>query len=377
MPQVVSGIVRVTVDIKGVDKEFDYSLTVSAFAPAYPKTKQHFEPELPSSKAVTSVPVIPQVGTVVRVPFGRGTNKRGLRFTKGWITALNVTADTNDQLKPVEIKPVEKILSIGPPSKVVELARWAGWRWGGSFRVGGVVPFLNLASPPKMYKLAPVGREFVMRDALKALAAVDNELVEVSKKALGMKKTVVVLPPLYNQFAFVESILSTVQMVTSATPLVLCPTKYMLDQLVQHLRSHGWPVAVMPQDYDKAYAGGCVVVGTRSAAWAPIADLSVGIVLDAHDSSYIEQHIPTWNAWETVGKRADQDGVPCICVSPCPTVELLAWALPNEAVRLPKSTERRFWPKIRVVDLKDQDPYQDIQLRTGKTSYRTTTKEIS
>ena len=42
--------------------------------------------------------------------------------------------------------------------------------------------------------------------------------------------------------------------------------------------------------------------------------------LDAHDEAYHEERAPTWAAWAVVVERARREGVPCVLISPCPTL---------------------------------------------------------
>ena len=87
----------------------------------------------------------------------------------------------------------------------------------------------------------------------------------------------------------------------------------------------------------QARAGGCVAVGTRAAAFAPLPRLAAAVVLDAHDEAYHEERAPTWAAWEVVAERARRDGAPCALVSPCPTLELLAAGPAGRRRRAPSS----------------------------------------
>ncbi|MCU1452526.1 MAG: priA, partial [Acidimicrobiales bacterium] len=100
-------------------------------------------------------------------------------------------------------------------------------------------------------------------------------------------------------------------------------------------------------------AAGAVVVGARAAAWAPVAPLGRVVVLDEHDEVYQQEQSPTWHARDVVTERARRSGAPCLLVSPCPSLEALAW---GTLVVPSRAEERRGWPTLTVVDQRTLDP---------------------
>ena len=80
----------------------------------------------------------------------------------------------------------------------------------------------------------------------------------------------------------------------------------------------------MPEQWQNAAVGGSVV-GSRSAAFAPIVDLCAIVVFDEHDASYQEERSPTWNARDVVIERAKRKDIPCVLVSAIPTLEAISW----------------------------------------------------
>jgi len=79
------------------------------------------------------------------------------------------------------------------------------------------------------------------------------------------------------------------------------------------------------------------------------------VVLDAHDEGLAQQQAPTWDAVGVVAERARRAAVPCLLVSSCPTLELLALA-GDVAHQVSTAEERRGWAPLTVVDARDQDP---------------------
>jgi primosomal protein N' (replication factor Y) len=102
-----------------------------------------------------------------------------------------------------------------------------------------------------------------------------------------------------------------------------------------------------------------VVIGTRSAAWAPCPDLAAAIVIDEHDESLQDERAPTWHARDVVVERCRRADVPCVLVSPIPTlVAVDDYSGDGGVVHPPPLRERRGWPRVTVVDRSDEDPWK-------------------
>ena len=120
-----------------------------------------------------------------------------------------------------------------------------------------------------------------------------------------------------------------------------------------------------------AAAGGATVVGGRGAVFAPAPELSAIVVIDEHDESLQNESSPTWHARELAVERARRAGVPCVLVSPCPTLEAYAaqtthgdvpgWSLrsddppPPPATADSRSERRSGWAPLTIVDRRGED----------------------
>jgi primosomal protein N' (replication factor Y) len=135
--------------------------------------------------------------------------------------------------------------------------------------------------------------------------------------------------------------------------LVVTPSVGFARTIAQALRREGLSVALMPDDWQRAAEGVDVVVGARSAVWASIPELKSIIVLDEHDERLQDERSPTWHARDVAIERARALGVPCVLVSPLPTVSATHWA-GAEAVSFVEQVAGD-WPSIEVVD-----PYSDL-----------------
>ncbi|MDQ1402615.1 MAG: hypothetical protein QOG03_931, partial [Actinomycetota bacterium] len=284
-------VVRVLPDVPAIDKEFDYVVPPAIEADV-------------------------RVGTVVRVELHG-------RRVGGWVVADDVSP-----IEGVALRPLAKVTGWGPADALIELARWSAWRWAGR-----PATFLKAASAP---------------GAVRALPAPARSLPRGGGNESWPARSVLRLPPTADRVSFVLDAASR------GPCLVLAPSVSDVERLAARLRRAGARVAVLPRDWALATAGADVVVGARAGAWGPCHDLATGVVLDAHDEAYQDERAPTWNAWQVVAERCRRADVPCRLVSPCPTLDQLAWA--GEPVTPERAEEYAGWPTVEVADRRSDDP---------------------
>jgi primosomal protein N' (replication factor Y) (superfamily II helicase) len=261
-----------------------------------------------------------RVGTMVRVGLAG-------RRVGGWVTATEVEPPPG-----VTLSSVAKVTGWGPAPELLELADWAAWRWAGR-----PAQLLRTASPDTAVRVLPPARTGSV-----VPAGVRDPLAD---EALGSPRTVLRLPPAADVYGVV---LAAAQ---RGHALILAPSAHQARHLARRLGRAGIGVALMPGDWARARAG-ATVVGTRAAAWAPVADLAAVVLIDEHDERWQQEASPTWHARDVVIERARRAGVPCVLVSPAPTLEALDWG----TLRTPsRQVERDGWPVVDVVDRRDED----------------------
>ena len=96
-----------------------------------------------------------------------------------------------------------------------------------------------------------------------------------------------------------------------------------------------------------------IVVGARSAIFAPIPNLGLIIIDEEHDASYKSGATPRYHARQVAMHRANSLGIPLVMGSATPSVE--AWYLMEKGKlirhRLTKRLAGGAMPKIKIVDL--------------------------
>ncbi len=95
-----------------------------------------------------------------------------------------------------------------------------------------------------------------------------------------------------------------------------------------------------------------VVVGTRSAAFAPVRDLALIVVWDDLDESMQEGHAPGWHAREVAALRAADEGISLVIGGPSVSMESarMAGAGWLRVVRGDRRLVRAGMPRVRTAD---------------------------
>lgn len=285
-------VARVVPDVTGVDKAFDY---------------------LVPDELADSV----RVGVRVRVPL-HGRN------VAGWVAHV---ADRDPDVPVARMRRIAKVLGLGPTPDIVELAEWATRRWAGRPRA-----FLAAAAPKTLVTALPPPRHLSritrhVSPEVDALLARGGGILRVGPRFD--------LAPVLAALAY------------HGPSLVVVPTQQAARTHAASLRARGYHVAPWPEQWAAARAGADVVIGTRSAAWAPIEDLRLVVVVDEHDDVLQEERSPTWHARDVAIERARRLGAPCVLVTPAPSVAAREWA-GDRVERVGAAAGD--WPEVRVVD---------------------------
>ncbi len=102
-----------------------------------------------------------------------------------------------------------------------------------------------------------------------------------------------------------------------------------------------------------------VVVGARSAVFAPLRDLGVVIVDEEHDTSYKQDQLPRYHGRDAAIKRAQLESCPVVLGSATPSLESWNNARPGGPRRftlltMPRRVGGGTFPKVEIVDLREE-----------------------
>ncbi len=97
-----------------------------------------------------------------------------------------------------------------------------------------------------------------------------------------------------------------------------------------------------------------MVVGTRSAVFAPVADLALIIVDEEHDSSYKQEETPRYHARDVAVMRAKMSDATVVLGSATPSLESYFNAKKSKytLIELPDRVEQRPLPEVEIVDMR-------------------------
>ena len=99
-----------------------------------------------------------------------------------------------------------------------------------------------------------------------------------------------------------------------------------------------------------------VVVGARSAVFAPFENLGIIIIDEEHETSYKQEENPRYHARETAIKRAEFYQCPVILGSATPSLESFARAQKGvyHLLTLPKRMNNQQLPDVEIVDMREE-----------------------
>lgn len=154
--------------------------------------------------------------------------------------------------------------------------------------------------------------------------------------------------------------------------IVLVPEISLTPQTIRRFRSRFSSVAVLHSHltdserhahWQEIVSGNVqVVVGARSAIFAPTPHLGLIVIDEEHETSFKQDTTPRYHAREVARRRAAQERIPLLLGSATPTLESWLRVLRKEdsLISMPKRVERLPLPPVIVVDTRN-----DPQVRQG------------
>ena len=99
-----------------------------------------------------------------------------------------------------------------------------------------------------------------------------------------------------------------------------------------------------------------IVVGTRSAVFAPVSNLSLIVVDEEHDHSYKQEEMPRYHARDVAVMRAKMSDAAVVLGSATPSLETYYNALQGKyrLLELPERIEKRPLPEVEILDMREE-----------------------
>ncbi len=155
------------------------------------------------------------------------------------------------------------------------------------------------------------------------------------------------------------------------TAIVLLPEIALNAQTVQRFNERFANIAVMHSglnaaqrnvQWQKIKSGEAnVVIGARSAVFAPLKNLGLIVVDEEHEQSYKQDTVPRYNGRDVAIKRAQLANAHCVLGSATPSLETLENCQSKKhfnLVRLPKRVMDLPIPEMKLIDMRQSDVTQ-------------------
>jgi primosomal protein N' (replication factor Y) (superfamily II helicase) len=148
--------------------------------------------------------------------------------------------------------------------------------------------------------------------------------------------------------------------------LVLVPEISLTPQTIERFRGRCGNVAVMHSHLTDVERGAHwrriasgkvhVVVGARSAVFAPVRNLGLIVIDEEHESSFKQESTPRYHARDVAVMRAKLENIPILLGSATPSLE--SWANAQRGqytlLQLPQRVENRAMPQVALIDLRHE-----------------------
>ena len=156
--------------------------------------------------------------------------------------------------------------------------------------------------------------------------------------------------------------------------IILVPEIALTPQMVSWFRARFGPVAAVlhsrlspGERYDEwrriRRGDAKVVIGARSAVFAPVSDLGLIVVDEEHESTYQSDHHPRYDARDVADSRCRRENATLVLASATPSILSFARARRGDymLLEMPERVANRPLPEVQVIDMRKE-------LETGNRS---------
>jgi primosomal protein N' (replication factor Y) len=312
-------------------------------------------------------PVEREVARRLEEPSLFGAKARGVGARKvQWVTACAAAAsgdETGARLGPAATSVLTHLRAVGtlPLARLEE--RWRGARSSVKrLREIGLVTVDEKDVPADPFFAEPVSR-----DVAPALTDAQASAVEAIAGALRAARAATFLLHGVTGSGKTEVYLHAIAVAREANVgvVVLVPEIALTPQLVARFRARfGDDVAVLHSGltaaerhamWSRLHAGKVdVVIGARSALFAPVRKLGLVVVDEEHDGSFKQEEGVRYNARDMAILRAHRAGGVCVLGSATPSLESehLARTGRAEKLVLPDRARMQSMPHVEIIDLR-------------------------
>jgi len=315
-------------------------------------------------------------GVRATVPF-RNTEITGyiVAIDKGNYSETITSAKNNDSVKPVKIKPLiailddQPVLSAGMLQLTKYVAEYYGSSWGEAIE-NALPRWVKYGKKVEKY-LEKASKINIAPDQAPSnfeLSEEQHSAFEIIRKSIG--KEVPAKPILIygvtgsgKSELYIRAIRETLTQNRAAICLV--PEIALTEQLQRFFAGHfGDQLEILHSKmtdgerfltWKRIEIGTCkVVLGPRSAVFAPVPHLGLIIMDEEHEGSYKQETTPRYHAREVASWRAQNENALFLMGTATPSLESMALAEQGmiERIDLTRRIDLKAMPKVDVIDLK-------------------------
>ncbi|MGZ4291598.1 MAG: replication restart helicase PriA [Gaiellaceae bacterium] len=289
------------------------------------------------------------VGAIVRVPFGR-SRARGI-----------VTEIVDSAPEGVEARPIEAVIG-EIPATLVELALWLADYYGST--PARALALVAPETPKRRKEQAPPAERQALGGEPEPTTLSDAQVTAIARIVDGGPGNILLYGATGSGKTEVYLQACAAMLERGLGAIILVPEIALAPQTVGRVRQRfGNSVAILHsaltdaerRDERERIARGeaRIVVGARSAIFAPIRGLGLIVVDEEHDPSYKQDSDPRYDARTVAAKRAALEGAVAVYGSATPRPE--SWAA-LERVDLGGRLGASL-PPVRVIDLRREAGY--------------------
>ncbi|MBI1861970.1 MAG: primosomal protein N' [Deltaproteobacteria bacterium] len=303
-----------------------------------------------------------KVGMVIEAPFGKSS-------TIGFVVGL----PQSSSLDPSRIRSISSVLT---PEPLFDQTMLEFLTWVSQYYCHPLGEVISAAIPKQSWETAkksPARKKRELPLEMLAGSAPEN-LTDAQKEAVakildpqdnrpvllhgvtGSGKTEVYIRCLESMMAEGKGAIVLVPEI-SLTPLLLARFSVRFPGIVAVWHSHLTP-RERREEWEKVRSGQArIVIGARSAVFAPINNLGCIVVDEEHETSFKQEEDLRYHARDMAIVRANRSGAKVILGSATPSVESYHNTTTGKFAyaRLATRVQDRPMPKIAIIDLKDEE----------------------
>ncbi|HWC17618.1 MAG TPA: primosomal protein N' [Terriglobales bacterium] len=212
----------------------------------------------------------------------------------------------------------------------------------------------------------PASSSHIMREQLNSSQRAALDAIEAAVKerrfsvtllhgVTGSGKTAIYLTAMQSILAEERSALLLVPEI-GLTPAAAANLHRIFGEQVAILHS-GLTDAERAEQWHRIHRGEArIVVGTRSAVFAPVRDLALIVVDEEHDSSYKQEEMPRYNGRDVAVMRGKLTGAAVVLASATPGLETYHNAREGKyrLIELRERVQQRPLPEVEIIDMREE-----------------------